>query len=147
MIGTTEEIKRMLATENRDKVWELKEYHPKRSLNANSYAWALISKIADALRANKDDIYLKMLEDYGQSLLIPVEVGKQPDGFFKYFRYITTSPINGKNADWYKVSKGSSNFDSREMAIFIDGIVSEAQDLEIETIPPRELMRLKEMWR
>ena len=137
----------MLATEDRDKVWEIKEYHPKRSLTANSYAWVLISKIADALRANKDDIYLKMLEDYGQSLLIPVEVGKQPDGFFKYFRFITTSPINGKNADWYKVSKGSSNFDSREMAIFIDGIVSEAQDLEIETIPPRELMRLKEMWK
>ena len=128
-------------------MWELKEYHPKRSLNANSYAWALISKIADALRANKDDIYLKMLEDYGQSLLIPVEVGKQPDGFFKYFRYITTSPINGKSADWYKVSKGSSNFDSKEMAIFIDGIVSEAQDLEIETIPPRELLRLKEIWK
>ena len=137
----------MLASEDRDKVWEIKEYHPKRSLNANSYAWVLISKIADALRANKDDIYLKMLEDYGQSLLIPVEVGKQPDGFFKYFRFITTSPINGKNADWYKVSKGSSNFDSREMAIFIDGIVSEAHDLEIETIPPRELMRLKEMWK
>ena len=53
MIGTTDEIKRMLVTEDRDKVWEIKEYHPKRSLNANSYAWVLISKIADALRANK----------------------------------------------------------------------------------------------
>ena len=147
MIGTTEEIKRLLATEHRDEVWEIKKYHPKRSLNANSYAWALISKIADALRTSKDEVYLKMIEDYGQSLLIPVEVGKQPDGFFKYYRYIITSPINGKDADWYKVSKGSSNFDSKEMAIFIDGIVQEAQDLEIETIPPRELMRLKEMWK
>jgi 16S rRNA U1498 N3-methylase RsmE len=29
---------------------EVKEYRPKRSLNANNYAWQLITKLADALR-------------------------------------------------------------------------------------------------
>jgi hypothetical protein len=33
------------------------------------------------------------------------------------------------------------------MAILIDGIISEAKDLEIETLPPREVERLKEMWK
>ena len=146
MTGNAEQIVKWLFTQDRDKVFEVKEYKEKRSLNANSYAWALMTKIADALRTSKNEIYLQMLEDYGQTLLIPVEVGKQPDGFFKYYKFITTSQINGKDADWYKVFKGSSDFDSKEMAILIDGIISEAKELGIETLPPADIERLKERW-
>jgi hypothetical protein len=33
------------------------------------------------------------------------------------------------------------------MAILIDGIVSEAKALEIETMTPEQINHLKEMWR
>lgn len=146
MIGNPCEITKWLFDQNQEKLYEIKEYHKKRSLNSNSYCWALIGKIADVLRATKDEIYIQMLEDYGQSLLIPLEEGKKPDGFFKYFKYITKSELNGKKADWYKVFKGSSNYDSKEMAVLIDGIIYEAQELGIETIPPDEVEKLKRMW-
>lgn len=32
------------------------------------------------------------------------------------------------------------------MAKLIDGVVSECKELEIETLPPHELERLKEEW-
>ena len=147
MIGKAEEIVQWLWGQDRSKVFEIKEHREKRSLTANAYAWTLMGKIADALRVSKDEVYLQMLEDYGQSLLIPVRVGEKPDGYFKYFKYITTSEINGKEADWYKVFKGSSEYDTREMAILIDGIISEARNMDIETLPPAEIQRLKEMWK
>jgi hypothetical protein len=33
------------------------------------------------------------------------------------------------------------------MSILIDGIVSEAKELGIDTIPPNEIERLKNLWR
>lgn len=125
---------------------EAKKYRAKRSLNANAYAWELITQIANELRCSKEEVYMKMLEDYGQSMMIPVPKGEKPDGYFKYYIYETSSLLNGKEADWYKVLKGSSEFDTREMSILIDGIVSEAKELGIETMTPDDLMRLKEGW-
>ena len=42
--------------------------------------------------------------------------------------------------------KGSSEYDSAEMAHFIDRIVEEAQELGIETATPDELERMKQEW-
>lgn len=146
MIGKPKECVEYLFNQDREKLFEVKEHKEKRSLNANAYAWSLIGKIADVLRTSKDELYIQMLEDYGQSILVPLPVGSNPSGFFKYYQFVQTSQINGKDADWYKVIKGSSDYDSREMAVLIDGIISEAQELEIETLPPSEIERLKEMW-
>mgnify|MGYP002522713106 CR=1 FL=1 len=41
---------------------------------------------------------------------------------------------------------GSSHYDTKEMSDFIDGIVSEAEELGIETETPDELARLKAVW-
>ena len=46
----------------------------------------------------------------------------------------------------YKVYKGSSEFDTREMSIFIDGIVYEAEELGIQTMTPNEIARIKAAW-
>ena len=48
---------------------------------------------------------------------------------------------------WYKVIKGSSEYDTKEMSVFIDGIVQEAEQLGIDTLPPAEIERLKGLWR
>ena len=149
MIGNPKKLIQWLLEQDQTQLFEIEKHHEKRSNNANSFAWVLITQIGQAMKPplKKEQVYLQMLEDYGQSMLIPVQVGQKPDGFFKYYKYETTSTINGKPADWYKVFKGSSDFDSREMSLFIDGIVQEAQNMEIETLPPAEILRLKEMWK
>jgi hypothetical protein len=147
MIGSPEEISRYLWQLDKDKKYELKEYKEKRSLNANSYFWVLVGKLANVMRLKKDEVYLKMLRDYGQSMLIPVLKGEKPDGYFKYHEYETSSVLNGKEADWYRVFKGSSEFNTKEMAILIDGTVQECKEQGIETLSPNELKSLKESWR
>jgi hypothetical protein len=126
---------------------ELKEHKEKRSLNSNSYAWVLITKIADVLRANKEDVYLEMLKRYGQSEIVSVLSSIDITGYFKYYDVAGTSTLNGKEFTHYKCFKGSSEYDTREMSILIDGIVSEAKTLGIETLSKEELENLKNMWR
>jgi hypothetical protein len=125
---------------------EIKPYREKRSLNSNAYAWVLIGKIADIVRAGKDEIYLKMLKRYGQSDLISVLSHIPVEHYFKYYEEAGESKLNGKMFTHYRVFKGSSDFDSREMSIFIDGVVSEAKELGIQTETPDEIARLKALW-
>jgi hypothetical protein len=147
MIGNAEEIERWLSNQDKDKVFEIKEHKERRSLTANAYAWSLIGKIADVVRSSKDEVYLDMLRKYGQSEMVSVLSELDVDGFFKYYEPIAEVTLQGKRFTHYKIYKGSSEFNSREMAVLIDGIVSEAKELEIETLPPYEVERLKEMWR
>lgn len=124
-----------------------KPHRKRRSLNANAYAWKLITDIADVLRAPKDFIYLKMLKRYGQSELISVTDNVQIGFFVKYYEEAGESTLNGKRFKHYRVYKGSSEFDTREMAVLIDGIVEEAQALGIPTEPPEEIERIKSLWK
>ena len=147
MIGTPQEIIQWLFQQDRDKVFEVKEHKEKRSLNANAYAWSLITKIADALRTSKEECYLEMLKRYGQSEIVSVLSQIDVSGYFKYYEPLATATLQGKEFTHYKIYKGSSEYDTREMSILIDGIVSEAKELGIETIPPKEIERLKNLWR
>lgn len=147
MTGNARQIIDWLFNQDRDKLFDIVEHKEKRSLNANAYAWSLIGKIADAMKLPKDEVYLQMLTDYGQSILVPLLKGQNPSGFFKYYELYQTGSINGTEADWYKVIKGSSEYDTKEMSVFIDGIVQEAEQLGIDTLPPAEIERLKGLWR
>lgn len=54
---------------------------------------------------------------------------------------------NCANSDQYAKLKGTSEYDTKEMSRFIDGIVSEAKELGIETLPPDEVARMKREWK
>lgn len=146
MIGTPEQCIQWLFNQDRQKTFEIKEHKEKRSLNANAYFWALCGKIADVLRTSKEEVYLEMLKRYGQSELISVVSTINLTGYFKYFEERGRSTLNGKEFTHYAVYKGSSEYDTKEMAILIDGTVSEAKELDIEVLPPSELARMKEGW-
>lgn len=125
---------------------EVKQFRQHRSLNANAYAWLLIGQIADILRAGKDEIYLKLLKRYGQSELISVLSHVPIGNYVKYYEEAGESKLNGKDFTHYRVYKGSSEFDTREMSIFIDGVVSEAKELGIQTETPNQIAEMKARW-
>ena len=147
MTGNAEQIIQWLFAQDRSKEFDIKEHKEKRSLNANAYAWCLIGKIADVLRTSKDEVYISILKRYGQSEMVSVISSIDVTGYFKYFEPVATTMLQGKEFTHYKIYKGSSEYDTREMAILIDGIVSEAKELDIETLTPAEIHRLKEMWK
>lgn len=145
MIGNRKECIDYLL-EQEDKTFEVKLYRKRRSNNANGYAWHLLNEMSNVLRASKEDIYIQMLKRYGQSEMVSVLSDIDVGGYFKYYEPIANTTLQGKEFTHYRVYKGSSEYDTREMAIFIDGIVSEAKELNIETMPEGEIERLKELW-
>ena len=137
---------------------EIKPVRKGRSLKANSYAWTLITEMANKLRTSKDECYLMMLQRYGQPVVdkdgnavmfsalssIPQETLIEHVGYVAPLA--TKGYVDGKEFTHYRVLKGSHEFDTREMSIFIDGIVSECKDLGIEVIPPEQLEHMKSLW-
>ena len=125
---------------------KIDKYREKRSLNANNYAWKLLTEIGNVIRASKEEVYLSMLKLYGQSEIISVLAHIPIGEYVKYCEEAGESTLNGKLFKHYKVYKGSSEFDTREMSIFLDGVVSEAQELGIQTMTPNEIANLKSLW-
>ena len=146
MIGKTKDLLEWLWEQDKDKLFEVKEYKKKRSLNSNSYLWLLCTKIADKMNLTKEEVYLKMLEDYGVSLIVPLKPENNPDGYFKYYKFFEYGCINNLECKWYKVFKGSSEYNSKEMNILLNGVVQEAKNLGIMTLDEIELKELLDKW-
>lgn len=146
MVGNSQEIITWLFNQDREKQFEIKEYKEKRSLNANNYAWHLIGEIANVLRKSKEEIYLQMLQDYGQQEVISMLSSINIKGYFKYYKKIGETVLNGKEFTHYKIYKGTSEYNTKEMSIFIDGVVQEAEQLDIPTKTPEQIEALKRMW-
>lgn len=146
MVGNAEQIVKWLFTQDRDKTFEVKPYRQKRSLNANAYAWTLMNEIANRLRTSKDEVYLEMLKRYGQCEVVSVLSDIDISRFVKYYEEIGKGHVEGKEFTHYRCYIGSSEYDSREMAILIDGIVSEAEALGIDTLPTTAIERMKALW-
>lgn len=142
MIGTPEEISRYLWQLDKEKIYEIKEYKQKRSLNQNSYAWKLITELGNVLRKSKEEVYFEMLKAYGQSEIISMLSTISPVGYFKYYEEIGTGIVNGKEFTHYKIYKGSSEYNSKEMSIFIDGIVQDCISVGIQTLSSEEIEEL-----
>ena len=115
----------------------------KRSLDANAYFWVLVGKIADKLRASKEEIYFELIKKYGQAITVTVRQGTDlTRAGFKYYELFRDGLSNGKPFEAYRVFIGSSQYDTKEMAILIEGTVQEANDLGIETLTPLELAQI-----
>lgn len=139
MTGKPIQIIQWLYNQDKDKLYDVKEHKEKRSLSQNAYAWKLITEIGNVIRKSKEEVYMMMLKDYGQSEIVSILSTVNPLGYFKYYEKIGTGVINDKEFTHYKIFKGSSEFDSKEMSIFIDGIIQECKQLDIETLTPEEI--------
>lgn len=140
--GKPQNLIQWLFNQDKEKLFEIKEYKEKRSLSQNAYAWKLIMKLANVLRKSKEEVYLQMLKDYGQSEIVVILSKVNPYGYFKYYDKVRDVIIKGNQFTQYKIYKGSSEYDSKEMSIFIDGIIQECQNVGIETMTLDEIARL-----
>lgn len=143
MIGNTQEIIKWLFDQDRGKIFKIEEYKQKRSLTQNAYFWVLVNEIANVTKQSKDEIHLQMLKEYGQNEVFSIRSDIDVSRYLKYYEEIGKGQVNGKEFTHYRVFKGSSEMDSREMAILIDGVVQEAEQLGIPTLTPAEIARLK----
>lgn len=139
MIGNIEEVIEWITSQPEDKIFEVKEYKKKRSLNANSYAWVLCREIAKVLGITKEEVYKKIIKEVGEFEVIPIK----KEAVAKF-----TKIWKSKGLGWlcdYTESKlkgyvnvvvyyGSSVYDTKQMSILIESLVQEAKMLGIATL-------------
>lgn len=146
MVGTIEQIIKYLFNQDKAKRFEVKEYREKRSLNANNYYWQLVNELANVLKIDKEELHFMLLQKYGQSQMISVLASIDMKHYLKYYLEAGESILNGKTFKHYKVYKGSSEMNSKEMSILINGLVEECHIQGIETKTPEEINSLIESW-
>lgn len=125
------------------------KYRQKRSLDANAYAWVLMQRIAEAVNTDKWSVYLRCLQDYSRAFTHVIVKPKAVDMMKELYRTcidLGEVTVNGTTGHQLQVYYGSSTFDTKQMSVFIDGIVRECKELGIETMPPAELERMKAQW-
>lgn len=146
--GKIEKFLPLIFRLDKEIVYDVKidKHREKRSLNANAYLWKLVTEIGNILNKSKEEVYLQMLIDYGQSEMVSILSEIEVKGYFKYYKLAGTSILNGKEFNHYKIYKGSSEYDTKEMSILLNGVVQEAKNLGVKTKDDIELERLVEEW-
>lgn len=125
-----------------------KIFRNRRSKDANAYAWVLMQKIAEVLHTDKWSVYLDMLERYGvftHIIVRPHVVGRVIEEW-RAVKNLGEVTVAGQTGIQLQCYFGSSTYDTKEMAVFINGIVSECREMVIETATPEELERMKREW-
>lgn len=143
MIGNARALIRWLAEQPEGKVYEVKERKPRRSMTQNAYYWALLNQLASAMRLDNGYAHFLMLQRYGVYEVVSVRSDIDVSGYFKYSVAIGRGRVNGKQFTHYKVFKGSTQMDSKEFSVLLEGVRSECEEQGIPTLTPAEIAKLK----
>lgn len=129
---------------------EIKKYREKRSKDANAYCWVLIQKIADILNVTKWEVYLQMIKEFSNvCTYIILQNTKALETLKESYRLVEEVGevnVNGKTGIQCRLYYGSSTFDTKEMSLFLSGIIETAKELGIETLQPHILEQMKKEW-
>ena len=133
---------------------EIKKHREKRSMNANAYFHILINKIAAETGESDDAVKQRLVVSYGvvdtdedgMKIGFKLPAGVNVSKIYPYVRCFDTREENGKSFKCYLVYKHTSDMDTKEMARLIDGAITEARELGIETDTPEQISRYKEAW-
>lgn len=125
----------------------------RRSLNANAYLWVLCDKIAKEVGSTKETVYRKNIREVGSFDVVEVRNGEALGRFIQRWEANglgnLAEPLGPAREGFTNVIAyyGSSSYDSKEMSVLLEAVVSEAQGLGIETLEDRELKELEASWR
>lgn len=128
------------------------KFKNKRSLDANAYAWVLISRLAEKLNIPKTDIYRSAIKEIGgNSDTVCIQdkaVQSLRDSWSKMgIGWMTeTMPSKIEGCTNVILYYGSSTYDVSTMSRLIDNIVQDCKALGIETKSSEELESLLGAW-
>lgn len=144
MIGNAKAIIQWLFDQqDAEKLYEIKEKKSKRSLTANAYYWSLLNQLASVMRMSSEEAHFMMLRRYGVCEVVSVRSDIKVDGYFRYYEEIGKSDLDGKEFTHYRIYKGSSQMDSKEFSVLLDGLISECEEVGIPTLTPDEVAKLR----
>lgn len=132
---------------------KLTQWRNVRSLNANRYFHLLSDKLADEMRMSKPRMKNYLLYRYGQRArdkdgnlaIIKTNADEselvEREDFHCWFYTIAEDGV-----PMYVLLGHSRFYDSHQMSVLIDGVVSECEAVGISTLTPNEIEEMKQKW-
>lgn len=146
----------ILAQTDPDKQWDITEHKEKRSLDSNAYFHVLCDKLRKKLGISMARCKNNLIADYGQIQYIDegepmIYKTNAPEDYMLELETIHTKCVKvteekGKPVFFYRIYRGSSTYDSAEMAALIRGTVEECKAQDIPTATPDELAHMQKLW-
>ncbi len=131
---------------------EIKQHRKKRSLDANAYCFVLCQKIAEVIGNTKEYVYKQAIKQVGQFEIVPIKdeaverwiAAWESKGLGWQSEIIKDSKLEGyKNTINYF---GSSVYNTKEMSLLLEEIVTQAKELGVDTMTENEKKALLESW-
>ena len=128
---------------------KLTKHSDKRSLNANALLWKCVGSLAEILNATKEEIYLKALRDYGVNEVIAVvpEAEQMLRAAFREVIPLGIHVIDGKTMANFRCVVGSSQYNTEQMRLLLDGVIDDCKAMGGFVPTEREIMTGLELWK
>lgn len=141
---------------------KLKHHREKRSLDANAYYWCLLTKLAKVHGWGNIEMHNWTLRKYGQYekvdghflvVYLPDTLQTEKEVLNKVEYHLAPHPkiitVKGQTKRAYILLRGSSTYNTEEMARLISGLIEDCRDSGIpdyEIMTPFEKQRLFEQY-
>lgn len=140
MKGTPLTLIEWLYSQDKEQVFEIKEYKSQRNKEQNKKYWKLINKLSLKTKIGIEKIHFEMLKSYSPRYEILVPCDKELRGIEYYERKSKISK-NGNEFIVYHVYTPSHELNTAESAILLEGLCEECKAQGIDTRSPEEVMR------
>ena len=157
MTGKTDDVVVFLLKQDKGIMWDLSEHKErrKRSLDSNAYFHVLCDKLRQKLGISMARCKNHLISDYGQILYLGDEPmiykTNAPEDYMMELETLHTKCVkvtteNGREVFFYRVYRGSHEYNTEEMSRLINGTVEECKAQGIETATPDEIARMQALW-
>jgi hypothetical protein len=102
--------------------------------------------MAESLGSSKEEVYEELLQRYGlvdEDVVITVKASVDMSKVEGHWHLLKS---DGTWSGYIRI-RGSSEYNRREMASFLDRVVEDAKEIGVETMTPQELEKIKEAWK
>ena len=79
-------------------------------------------------------------------MLFSLREGVPPALVARHYAETGVGYVEGEEVHSLPGDQGTSEYSTKEMSVFLDGIISECQEVGIETDTPEQIARYKEEW-
>lgn len=138
--GTPKKLIDWLYDQDKEKVFEIKEYKERRNNDQNAKYWKLLNELALKLKISVEELHFEMLKFYSSryEILVPVETEIRG---IEYYEKKSKIIKNGKEFNVYHVYTPSHELNETEFALLLEGLCNECKEQGIETRSPEEILR------
>lgn len=142
--GTPKKLIDWLYDQDKEKVFEIKEYKEKRNNDQNAKYWKLLNELALKLKISVEELHFQMLKFYSQryQILIPTETSIRG---IEYYEKKSTIKKDNKLFDVYIIYTPSHELNTEEFSLLLEGLCNECKEQGIETRSPEELSMDKQL--